>query len=86
MKELEQAIETSRKMGEKMVKELEDETGGFEKLTKYRKVGDRHEVSCVKGFWLVEAATKEEARNHALQYFIQYLMDGEYNDLMAPIS
>ena len=51
----------------------------FEKHTEYTRVGGRHEVKCLSGFFAVSAGTKEDAMREARHYFIQYFSDGEYD-------
>jgi len=52
----------------------------FAKRTYKKKEGDRFCINCKKGLWGVTASTREEAMREARHYFIQYYMDGEYDD------
>jgi hypothetical protein len=53
----------------------------FEKNTKYKVTKDgRHKVDCKKGLFGVSAPTKEQAMKEARHYFMQYFVDGEYNE------
>jgi len=52
----------------------------FNKNT-YKSIKDgQYAVNCKKGLWGVTASTREEVMREARHYFIQYYMDGEYDD------
>ena len=38
------------------------------------------EATCKKGLWSITAITKERCMKEAKHYFLQYYMDGEYDD------
>lgn len=42
--------------------------------------GDRYR--CVKGLWQVDGSDSAYVRRQAVHYFIQYYLDGEYDDLL----
>lgn len=39
-------------------------------------------IRCPKGLWLVMSSGAEKADTEARRYFLQYFMDGEYNDFI----
>lgn len=51
----------------------------FKKYTTCRKTKTGYSVSCKSGFWAIYAPTKDEAEREAMNYFVQYYSDGEYN-------
>ncbi len=55
----------------------------FEKCTKVKQSKGRVTVDCVKGLWGVDAPTLEQAIDEAKYYFLQYLDDGEYSDIVG---
>jgi len=55
----------------------------FVKCTKVKQSKNRVTVDCVKGLWGVDAPTMEQAIDEAKSYFLQYLGDGEYSDIVG---
>lgn len=54
----------------------------FEQWTSIKQLENGHwEISCNKGLWAVSASSKSQATLEAMNYFIQYLGDGEYSDM-----
>jgi len=49
----------------------------FEKNTKRSR--DGLTIKCRRGLWSVTAPTKEAALSEAQRYFVQYFLDGEYD-------
>jgi hypothetical protein len=44
--------------------------------------GDRYR--CVKGLWQVDGGDSTYVRGQAYHYFLQYYLDGEYDELLNP--
>ncbi len=55
----------------------------FEKCTKVKVKKGRVTVDCIKGLWGVDAPTIEQAIDEAKHYFLQYMVDGEYHDIIG---
>lgn len=51
----------------------------FKTWTTTRKTKHGYSIRCKKGFWGVDASTREEAEREAKYYFAQYFADGEYS-------
>ncbi len=58
----------------------------FEKFymcTKSTKSKGSHSIDCRLGLWGVTAPTLEQAVDEAKHYFLQYMGDGEYHDIIG---
>lgn len=55
----------------------------FNICVKIKKIkGGGTQVDCVKGLWGVSASTDQDAIREAMNYFLQYHQDGEYEDII----
>ena len=52
----------------------------FEKNTTTTESDDRVTIRCNKGLWSVDAPSEADATREAMHYFMQYAIDGEYDD------
>lgn len=53
----------------------------YKKLVSVKKCKDgSYTIKCKKGLWRVDAKSKIKARAEAMNYFIKYFYDGEYED------
>ena len=55
---------------------------GFEKNTVHKVRDGRHEIDCRRGLWGVSASSREQALREAQHYYMQYELDGEYEEIM----
>ncbi|QDP52106.1 MAG: hypothetical protein Unbinned706contig1000_50 [Prokaryotic dsDNA virus sp.] len=55
----------------------------FEKCAKIKIKTGRVTIDCIKGLWGVDAPTLEQAIGEGKHYFLQYLGDGEYYDIIG---
>jgi hypothetical protein len=64
-----------------MVKKMMDEADkSFDKNVQILHKFAYWEARCKKGLWSVTASTKEQCMHEAKHYFIQYYLDGEYDE------
>lgn len=43
-------------------------------------------ITCKKGLWMVHGTDLEFVKREAMCYFIQYLSDGEYDDILEAVE
>lgn len=63
-----------------VIKKYTDIDTAYKKFTSTKKTTTGYSVKCKKGFWRVDAKSKTIAEVQARHYFVQYYMDGEYDE------
>lgn len=56
----------------------------FERCTEHKRLRDKtHEIHCKLGLWSVSGKNLNDVKREALHYWVQYLRDGEYDELLS---